>query len=276
MDRVVLITGCSSGIGLASARRFAAAGFRVYASVRRPDSAAELRAEAAARGWALTTPTLDVTSDPSVNDAVAAIIAEAGRIDVLVNNAGYYLLGPLEEITPDELRAQLETNVVGVLRVTRAVLPAMRERRAGAIVNMSSVSGRVALPVAAPYHASKWALEALVEGLRYEVAAFGVRVTMIEPGPFKTALHAKEVRGGGRVDSPYRDLVAAYDRRSAALRRADVERVAGVILRAATHPRPKLRWPVGPTSFSGTVLRRLVPDFVYELAIRIAFHWGRR
>src|SRR5438552_3240580 len=124
---VVLITGCSSGIGLGAARRFARAGHRVYASMRRPDEqGATLRAEATANGWSLATPQIDVTSDAQVVAAVQAILAETGgRIDVLVNNAGYYLFGPVEETAPDELRAQLETNVIGVLRVTRAVLPAM-------------------------------------------------------------------------------------------------------------------------------------------------------
>jgi NAD(P)-dependent dehydrogenase (short-subunit alcohol dehydrogenase family) len=279
MAKVVLITGCSSGIGREAARRFATAGFRVHASMRRPqEDGAALRAEAASRGWSLATPALDVTSDDSVALAVSALLAETeGRIDVLVNNAGFYLLGTVEETTPDELRAQLETNVIGVLRVTRAVLPAMRARGEGAIVNISSVAGRVALPVAAPYHCSKWALEALTEGLRYEVHPFGIRVTAIEPGPFKTALHANERRAlaGQRADSPYRPLVAAYDERSQRMKRAEVGPVVEAIFRAATVARPKLRWPVGPTSFSGTVLRRLVPDRLYEWVVRLAFRWGK-
>jgi NAD(P)-dependent dehydrogenase (short-subunit alcohol dehydrogenase family) len=278
---VVLITGCSSGIGRGAARRFAAAGYRVYASMRRPDErpGVELRAEAAAAGWTLATPPLDVTSDASVGAAVAALLAEtAGRIDVLVNNAGYYLVGAVEETAPDELRDQLETNVVGVLRVTRAVLPAMRARGAGAVVNVSSVAGRVALPVVGGYHASKWALECLTEALRYEVRPFGIRVAAVEPGPFKTGLHDNErrVRDGARPDSPYRPLVATYDEKSRRMRRGPVDAVVDVIFRAATARRPRLRWAVGPTSFSGTVLRRLCPDGIYELALRLAFRWGKR
>jgi NAD(P)-dependent dehydrogenase (short-subunit alcohol dehydrogenase family) len=271
---VVLITGCSSGIGREAARRFARAGFRVHASMRRPEQGEALRAEAAERGWHLRTPALDVTSDASVTAAVSALLAETGgRIDVLVNNAGYYLYGPIEETSPEELRAQLETNVVGVLRVTRAVLPAMRARRDGAIVNMSSVSGRVVVPVVGAYHSSKWALEALTEALRYEVRPFGVRVTCVEPGPFKTDLHTKEVRAreSARPDSPYQGLVAAYLRQLHRMRRAEVASVANVVFRAATAPRPRLRWACGPTSFSGTVLRRFAPDALYELGIRIVF-----
>src|SRR5581483_6074620 len=172
---------CSSGIGREAARRFARAGFRVYASMRRPEAGEALCAEAAANGWALAAPALDVTSDASVARAVSALLEETGgRLDVLVNNAGYYLVGTIEETSPDELRAQLETNVVGVLRVTRAVLPAMRARKGGAVINISSIAGRVALPVVAPYHASKWALEALTEGLRLEVRPFGIRVAAVE------------------------------------------------------------------------------------------------
>jgi NAD(P)-dependent dehydrogenase (short-subunit alcohol dehydrogenase family) len=277
---VVLITGCSSGIGLASARRFAREGYRVFASMRRSEErGAGLRGEAARLGWSLATPEIDVTSDASVDEAIAALLGETGgRLDVLVNNAGYLLFGPVEEVAPSELAAQLETNVVGVLRMVRAVLPAMRARGAGAIVNMSSVSGRVALPVVGCYHATKFALEALTESLRYEVWPFGVRVTCIEPGPFKTDLHAKEVRAAasGRPGSPYADLLRAYDREFHRLPRGEVDAVADTIFRAATHPSPKLRWPVGPRSFLGAKLRPLSPDRLYELLVRFTFGLWRR
>jgi NAD(P)-dependent dehydrogenase (short-subunit alcohol dehydrogenase family) len=276
----VLITGCSSGIGREVARRFAAEGFRVYASMRRPESdGAGLRAEAATRGWALATPALDVTSDASVNAAVGALLAETGgRLDVLVNNAGYYMFGPLEETSADELRAQYETNVVGLHRVTRAVIPSMRARGEGAIVNLSSVSGRVAIPIGGAYHSSKWAVEALTETLRYELRPFGIRVTAVEPGPFKTDLHHKELRAAANgPDSPYRPLVDMYLQKSAAMKRPGPEAVVEVIWRAATDPRPRLRWAVGGTSFSGTVLRRLTPDGFYEFILGLAFRWrGRR
>jgi NAD(P)-dependent dehydrogenase (short-subunit alcohol dehydrogenase family) len=277
---VVLITGCSSGIGLEAARRFAGAGYRVYASMRRPqEQGAGLRAEAATASWHLQTPALDVTSDDSVNAAVAGLLAETGgRIDAVINNAGYYCFGPIEETSPEELRAQLETNVVGVLRVTRAVLPAMRARKQGAIVNLSSVTGRVVLPVVGPYHASKFALEAMTEALRYEVYPFGIRVVAVEPGAFATALHTKEVRTAAsrRPDSPYAPLVERYQAESARLKRGGVAEVAEAVFRAATHPRPPLRWRVGPKSFQGGVLRSFLPDALYELAVRITFRLRRR
>src|SRR5215468_8293473 len=182
--RSILITGSSSGIGRATAERFASRGWRVFASMRNPEGrGAPLRARAAEAGWRLTTPALDVTSDESVASAAAEVLGETGgRLDVLVNNAGYYAFGALEETSPDELRAQLETNVVGVLRVTRAVLPAMRARRAGTVVTLGSVSGRVAIPIGGPYTASKWALEGMIESLRLEMIPFAVRVALIEPG----------------------------------------------------------------------------------------------
>jgi NAD(P)-dependent dehydrogenase (short-subunit alcohol dehydrogenase family) len=274
--RSILITGSSSGIGQALARRFAQRGWRVFATMRKPEGQGgqTLRDEASTRGWRLTTPALDVTRDDSVQAAVSAALAETGgRLDVLVNNAGYYAFGPLEETTPDELRAQLETNVVGVQRVTRAVLPAMRARRAGTIVTMSSVSGLVAVPMVGPYHASKWALEGMIEALRLELLPFGVNVVLVEPGPYVTDLHTKEVlaQASRRPDGPYAALLGAYRKQAAGLRRAQLPRLIDLIERAATARHPRLRWRSGPTSFTGGRLRALTPDVVYEWLMRLVF-----
>jgi NAD(P)-dependent dehydrogenase (short-subunit alcohol dehydrogenase family) len=275
---VVLITGCSSGIGAETARQFARAGYRVFASMRRPERSPELRKEAEAAGWALTTPSLDVTSDSSVNMAVHDLLAETGgRLDVLVNNAGYYLAGALEETTPAELSTQLDTNVLGLLRVTRAVVPAMRAAGHGAIVNVSSISGLLVLPLVGPYHASKYAVEALTEGLRYELRPFGIRVTAVEPGLTATSFHNNEVWGAGarRADSPYAGMREVYERLNARLPRGPARKVATVIFRAATARRPRLRWRVGPTSFLGGVVRQLTPDWLYETLIRLVFQRRR-
>lgn len=277
---VVLITGASSGIGHALARRFAARGWTVFASMRRPEKGESLRSEGRERGWAVHTPRLDVSDDASVAAAVAELLAiTGGRLDVLINNAGYYLFGPLEETSPDELRAQLETNVIGVHRVTRAVLPAMRRAGKDRIVILGSLSGLVTLPVVGPYHASKWAVEALAESLRYELSPLGIGVALIEPGPFKTLLHDNEVRAAaaGAPDSPYRALFDAYRREAANLPRADLPSLIDTIERAATVRRPRLRWPVGPNAFSASCLRRLTPDWLYELVVRFVFRdRGRR
>jgi NAD(P)-dependent dehydrogenase (short-subunit alcohol dehydrogenase family) len=274
-DRTVLVTGSSSGIGRAVAERFASRGWRVFATMRRREAGEPLRAAAAAAGWRLETPVLDVTDDDSVRAAVGRVLADTGgRLDALVNNAGYYALGSLEETSPDELRAQLETNVVGVHRVTRAVLPAMRARRAGTVVVVGSLSGRVAIPMVGPYHASKWALEGMVEAWRLELIPFGIRVALIEPGPFATALHANErlAVAGGHEASPYAALLASYRRQARRLRRGrDLGPVVDAIERAATARNPRLRWPVGPTSFSAGRLRGLVPDRLYEWVMRVGF-----
>jgi NAD(P)-dependent dehydrogenase (short-subunit alcohol dehydrogenase family) len=275
-ERVVLITGSSSGVGYALARRLAARGWRVWASMRRPESekGQSLRDEAAARGWFLRTPSLDVTDDRSVEAATSELLAATGgRIDAVVNNAGYLAYGALEDVRPDELRSQLETNVVGVHRVTRAVLPAMRARRAGRVVFIGSVSGLVALPMIAPYHATKWAVEALAESLRYELVPFGIRVVLIEPGPFQTALHDNEVIASASAapDSAYRAVLAEYHREQKKMPRAPLPPLIDTIERAMTVARPRLRWPVGPRSFQAAYLRRLAPDWLYELLVRFTF-----
>jgi NAD(P)-dependent dehydrogenase (short-subunit alcohol dehydrogenase family) len=268
---VVLITGCSSGIGLLTAVRFARAGFRVFASMRDPARGAALVEQAAKEGWWLRTPALDVTRDESVTAAVTALLQETqGRIDVLVNNAGYLVIGPVEETSPDELRAQLDTNVIGVLRTLRAVLPVMRAQRRGAVVNISSVLGRVVVPANGIYQTSKWALEALTETLRYELRPFGIRVTCVEPGPFKTEIRQNQVRTGLALaeGSPYRRMVDSYLRSSGRLRRGKPEKVADVIFWAATAAHPRLRWSVGATATVSSNMRRLIPDRLYELGVR--------
>jgi NAD(P)-dependent dehydrogenase (short-subunit alcohol dehydrogenase family) len=148
----------------------------------------------------------------------------------------------------------------------------MRARGAGAVVTIGSISGRVVLPIAGPYHVSKWALEAMIESLRYELIPFGIRVTLIEPGPYKTALHSKEVPArGARPDGPYATLVADYQRQAHKLKRAELGPLIKVVYRAATHPDPKLRWPTGPTALTAGRLRALVPDRLYEWILRLGF-----
>jgi NAD(P)-dependent dehydrogenase (short-subunit alcohol dehydrogenase family) len=270
----MLITGASSGIGEALARRFAARGWRVWASMRSPAKGQSLRDEAAARGWALRTPALDVTDDGSVEAAVAELLgATGGRLDAVINNAGYFSLGAFEDVRPDELRAQLETNLIGAHRVTRAVLPAMRARRAGRVAFLGSLSGLVALPMLSPYHASKWALEGLVESLRYELLPFGIRVVLIEPGPFQTRLHDNEViaAAAGAPGSPYARLLAQYRRQDGRVRRAPLPPLVDTIERALTVAHPRLRWPVGPKMFQAAYLRRLAPDWLYERIVRFVF-----
>jgi NAD(P)-dependent dehydrogenase (short-subunit alcohol dehydrogenase family) len=176
----VLITGCSSGIGWAAAISLHAAGLTVYATARQVDALADLARQG------IHTLALDVTDEASMTDAVAAVEHEAGPVGVLVNNAGYGLYGPVEQLPMDEIRRQFETNFFGLVRLTQLVLPGMRRRGRGRILNVSSMGGRITLPGGAFYHASKYAVEALSDALRMEVAQFGIDVVLIEPGPVKT------------------------------------------------------------------------------------------
>lgn len=188
MERSILITGCSSGFGLAAAKHFAGKGHRVYATMRDVEgrnkpSADSLRNFAADRGASLTVMEMDVTSDDSVGSALAGI----QEVDVLINNAGLGYGGPVEAFTSDQILRQLDVNLVGPLRVARAVLPGMRARESGLIIQVSSSAGRVAFPGFGAYHASKWGLEGMSEAMRYELAPLGVDVVIVEPGPFSTS-----------------------------------------------------------------------------------------
>ncbi len=179
---VVLISGCSTGIGRALAMEFAARNWRVFATARKQAAIDDLKA------LNVETATLDVTDEKSIAACVDSVIAKAGRIDMLVNNAGLLLIGPLIELEPDELRRQFETNVIGVAALTRAVAPYMIKRRAGKIVNMSSVSGVLPTPFAGAYCSTKAALTALSDSLRMELAPFGIEVVTVQPGGIKSNL----------------------------------------------------------------------------------------
>lgn len=180
MADVVLVTGASTGIGRETARRLVAAGYRVFGTSRKGGPDFDGVEHVA----------LDVCDDASVEAAVAGVVARAGRIDVLVNNAGYLEAGAVEEVPLDRARAQLETNLFGVARMIRAVLPAMRARRSGRIVTVSSLAGLVPVPFWGWYNASKFAVEGLCETLRQEVSPFGVHVSLVEPGAIKTPFYA--------------------------------------------------------------------------------------
>jgi NAD(P)-dependent dehydrogenase (short-subunit alcohol dehydrogenase family) len=219
MTRTVLITGCSSGFGRMMAEKLARRGDTVYATMRGFDGrnseiAGELQGLAAAEDLDLHVLELDVTSDESVDASCARMIAEAGAPDVVVNNAGQMFVGLTEAFTAEELARQLDINLVGVHRVNRAVLPAMREAGRGLLVNVSSTAGRVGVPFFSVYHASKWGLEGYSLGLRAELASSGVDVVIVEPGPFGTQLfpHApRPVDEDGRAAS-YPDAVPqAFD-----------------------------------------------------------------
>jgi len=232
----ILITGCSTGIGRAAAVELAKRGHEVVATARRPESLADLDVAA--------TLALDVDSA----DSVAAAVAAAGPVDVLVNNAGYEVSGPGELMPIDEVRAMFETNFFGTLRMMQAVIPQMRERGSGVIVNLSSVAGRVSQPYGSFYSASKFAVEALTEGFKYELGHFGIRLHLIEPGVIDTAFRGN-IRHLNKDSAIYAGLTEQWDGATDKLRgdnpKPGPELVAGVIADVVDDDRAVLRHPVG-------------------------------
>lgn len=260
-EQVILITGCSSGIGRATAVEAAARGHRVFASARNPNDLAELE-----RASRLVTLRLDVTDAESTRAAVEAVQTRAGRLDALVNNAGYAQYGAVEEITAEEWRAQFDVNLFGAIETTRAALPLMRRSGGGTIVMVSSVGGRVVIPFAAPYCASKHALEAVADALRVEVAPFGIRVVLVEPGPIETRFSERArsiVAPLLARPGPYREYYAHAERAmdgdfQRGKRPAPV--VARVILDALESRKPRARYRVTSMSRVLIPLSRLMPD----------------
>ncbi|PYQ65504.1 MAG: short-chain dehydrogenase/reductase [Acidobacteria bacterium] len=260
MEQVILVTGCSTGIGRATALLGKERGHRVFASARRRTDLAGL----AERG--IETIELDVTDPASVDAAVGAVLGAAGRIDALVNNAGYGQYGAVEDVTLPEWRAQFEVNVFGALRLLQAVLPTMREKRKGTIVNVSSVAGKVTIPFAGPYCASKHALEAVSDALRVEVAPWKIRVVVIEPGPIATHFGARTREVTARIlqsAGPYSRFYANAERASEREFQRGTrqpELVARVIVRAIESRRPKTRYRVAPMAKILVPLKGLASD----------------
>lgn len=263
---VVLVTGVSSGIGRVAAEKFAKRGCQVFGTVRsiaktKPLSSVEFIE-------------MDVCDDVSVQRAIASIIAQAGRIDVLVNNAGMTMLGAIEETAPREAASLFDTNVFGILRTTQAVLPHMRAQRSGRIVNVSSVLGFLPAPYMGLYSASKHAVEGLSETLDHEVRQFGIRVTLVEPHYTKTNLE---------TNMPHADVkIAAYDRERGLVSRANVDNmngapepdsVAGTIVEAALGAWRMRRTPPGQASLLSK-LRRFMPAGPVDSSLRESFGLG--
>jgi len=270
--RTVLITGCSSGIGHATALRLARGGWTVYATARRLESIADL----ASSGCRLLE--LDVTDDASMR---AALVEIDGPLYGLVNNAGYSLSGAVEGVDLDEARRQFETNVFGLVRLTQLVLPGMRERGAGRIVNIGSMGGRFTFPGGGWYHASKHALEALSDALRFEVQGFGVDVVLLQPGLIRTGF-ADTVVGGiaeRADDGPYAAFDAAvasstagaYDSAMARVLGGDGDDVARVVERALTARRPRTRYRVTLSARVFLTLRRVLPDRLWDAVVGRSF-----
>jgi NAD(P)-dependent dehydrogenase (short-subunit alcohol dehydrogenase family) len=273
-SRTVLITGCSSGIGQATALRLARAGFITYATARNVDALGDLRT-----AGCRTLP-LDVTDDTSMQTAVAAVELEHGSLFALVNNAGYSQSGALATLPMDKLRAQFETNIFGLVRLTQLVIPGMRRAGAGRIVNISSMGGRLSFPGAGAYHATKHALEALSDVLRFELHAAGISVIVIQPGAIRTGYAERVMRempvaAPETADpfAPFNAAVAAgtksaYEKGPLRTLGGDADAVARTIETALTAPRPRTRYRVTPSAHLMMTLRSLLPDRLWDGFIR--------
>ncbi|WP_375386820.1 oxidoreductase [uncultured Amnibacterium sp.] len=266
-QHVALVTGASSGIGLATALRLQQAGLVVYGAARRVDRMQQLT-DAGVHVVAM-----DVTDDASATAGVERVLAEHGRIDVLVNNAGYGSYGAVEDVPIDEARRQFEVNVFGAARLAQLVLPGMRARRSGTIVNISSMGGRITTPFGAWYHGTKFALEAVSDCLRLETAPFGIDVVVVEPGGIRTewsgiaAEHLRATSGRGAYAERANAVATSFDSETMARRSSPPELIAATIARAVTARRPRTRYAVGFGAKPLIALRRLLPDRAWDALI---------
>ncbi|HYM15840.1 MAG TPA: oxidoreductase [Dehalococcoidia bacterium] len=272
ISRAVLITGCSTGIGRVTAARLASRGHTVYATARRLSDISDL-ADAGCR-----TLQLDVCDEASMHAAVAAVQQAEGAVGVLVNNAGYGQDGPIEEVPIDVVRRQFETNVFGLVRMTQLVLPGMRRQRWGRIVNVSSMGGKLVFPGGGFYHATKFAVEAISDALRFEVRGFGIDVSVIEPGAIRTRFGETSVESmaaAAAEASPYAAFNAGVEQRVQATYRGMLatgpDIVAKAIERAITAKRPRTRYPLTPGARTMLFLRRALPDRAWDALMRTQF-----
>ena len=248
-QKVAVVTGSSSGIGFETSLTLARSGFLTYATMRNLGKGATIKSVAAEEGLPIHVVQLNVTEERSINDAIHSIKSDVGKIDVLVNNAGYGLNGAFEDLAMEEIKAQFETNLFGVIRVTQAVLPIMRKQKSGIIVNISSGAGRFGYPGGSAYVSTKFAIEGLSESMAYELEPFGIRVVLVEPGVIKTNFVNSMVAAKKSQDpnSPYAQLMqnvaTSFQHMIEGGSSTDV--VAKVVLKAVTSENPTLRYLAG-------------------------------
>jgi NAD(P)-dependent dehydrogenase (short-subunit alcohol dehydrogenase family) len=277
VSKAVLITGCSTGIGRATAERLAANGYTVYATARRPESIADLEAKGC------KTLALDVTDEASMAAAVETVEQAEGAVGALVNNAGYSQSGAVESLDLEAVRTQFETNVFGLVRMCQLVLPGMRRQRFGRIVNISSIGGKLVFPGGGAYHGTKHAVEAFSDALRWEVKGFGVDVVIVEPGLIKTefgnAAAASIGSGAGAAaDDPYGEFNATVGTATKGIYEGPAARLGGgpetvakAIEKALVKRRPKTRYKVTPSAHLALGQRALVTDRIWDAAMGAQF-----
>ena len=266
-NTVALVTGASSGIGEATARKLQSLGYTVYGAARRTERLKKLAADG------IRAVAMDVTDEESMTTGVAKIIAEAGRIDVLVNNAGYGSYGALEDVDIEEGRRQFDVNVFGAMRLTQLVLPHMRAQRSGTIVNITSMGGKLHTPLGGWYHGTKFALEALSDCLRMEVAPFGIDVVVIEPGGIATewgaiaADHVEQTSGSGPYAAQAKAVASSLRSEANANRNSPPSVIADAIAKAVTARRPRTRYAVGFGAKPLIAARGMLSDRQYDALI---------
>ena len=270
MSKTALVTGASSGIGEETARTLHKLGYTVYAAARRTDRLKQLTA------IGIHALTMDVTDDESMSSGIEKIITETGRIDVLVNNAGYGSYGAIEDVSLDEARRQFEVNVFGLGRLTQLVLPHMRAQRSGTIINISSMGGRLTTPLGGWYHATKYAVEALSDALRIETAPFGIDVVVIEPGGIRTewsgiaADHLEETAEGSAYASQIKAVANSMRSESTNKRQSPPSVIADTVEKIVTARKPRTRYVVGFAAKPLVTLRRILPDRAFDRVISAA------
>jgi NAD(P)-dependent dehydrogenase (short-subunit alcohol dehydrogenase family) len=273
----VLVTGATDGLGRGTAIFLAKRGYRVFAAGRNAQKRAALEIEAKKENLALETLEMDVTDDASVNRAVTEIENRAGSVEILVNNAGIAIVAAMEEVSQADLHKQFETNVFGVVRVSQRVLPAMRERRRGRIINLSSVAGKMASPLFGPYAGSKHAVEAISDAMRIELVPFGIQVVLIEPGYIQSNMETSALELSSSYvtkapSSPYAKVYEGFQRswgRISSDKTYKPEDCARVILRAIQDARPNARYPVTKNAYAVRWMKRLLSDRMLD---RIFLH----
>jgi NAD(P)-dependent dehydrogenase (short-subunit alcohol dehydrogenase family) len=272
MNKTILITGTSSGIGRAAVKHFSDNGWNVAATMRNPDKEQEIGRWKNVKLYAL-----DVTDQASIDAAITSAIADFGGIDAVCNNAGYGAVGIFEKGTDAQIRKQFDTNVFGCMNVVRGILPHFRMRKAGTIINVTSMGGRITFPLYSVYHATKWAMEGFTEALAFEMRPLGIKVRCVEPGPIKTDFNARSqdlfVNDAMTDYSRYETAVYANIQKEAA-GGDDPKVVAKAIYKAATDSSWKLRYPIGGLGPALLVLRNLLPNATFFKLIRTIVEKG--
>jgi NAD(P)-dependent dehydrogenase (short-subunit alcohol dehydrogenase family) len=267
--KVALVTGSSSGIGYETALMLARNGFDTYATMRNTNKSKEIAEITKKENLPLRVLKLDVTDDKSADDAINNILNEKKSIEVVVNNAGYGLMGSIEDSSLDEIKAQFETNFFGAIRVMQKVLPIMRQQKAGTIVNVSSIAGRIGFPMGSSYVSSKFALEGLSESMSYELEQFGIRILLIEPGVINTNFAFVTPKKALDTNSPYSPIMNKMQENlvSTIANGTSPKEVANVILRAITEDSPERRYLVGNDAFELIDARKNSTDKDFEKII---------